>query len=137
MGDALATPADLVRHWDDAGEVPTTVQQASLDFASALLRDKVYKIDDRLADGTLDPIVVRGIVCEMVRRHLADPITTEQMEDTTFRLDTSWMAGGIYPTAAELDTLKPKKADRGYVGAAHMKSGLAPVRSCTPVGAVW
>jgi hypothetical protein len=42
-------------------------------MASAVVRSKVPTVDDRIADGTLDADLVRGVVAQMVIRALQNP----------------------------------------------------------------
>jgi hypothetical protein len=71
--DPLAGASDVEARWRalSAGE---RVRTATLiEDASAILRSKVSRLDGRIADATLDPILVRSAVVSAVIRALRNP----------------------------------------------------------------
>jgi hypothetical protein len=70
---ALATQLDIEARWRDLTPAETSIVNALLDDASALLRAEYPDIDDRIATGNLDADVVAGIVGRMVKRSLVSP----------------------------------------------------------------
>lgn len=123
---ALATATELKARWAECPAVATGVLNVQLEFASEILRSLVPLLDDRLEDDTLSRPLVVGVLCEMVRRKLADPVRREQLEDAEFEYDTAWMKAGIWPTDQELALLRPKVAKgRGRYGTIRPKMGLA------------
>lgn len=70
MSDPLFTIADVQAV---SGETYTETAQVNqlIAVTSAKLRAKVAKLDDRLASGALDPVLVKGVGVEIVLRALA------------------------------------------------------------------
>lgn len=123
----LAEEADLRKRWAGCPTANREALLASLDFATRILRRRVKLLDDRIASGDLDEEEVKDVICEMVRRHLADPVRREQLEDAEFEYDLSWLKGGIYPTADELALLAPAVAKaRPRYRSVRPTAGLAP-----------
>lgn len=91
----------------------TSVEEATaeelLAEASARLRQRVPRIDERLAAGDLDPVIPRGVVCRMVIDVLNNPdrYTSEQVEDAVYRFDPALVRQQMVPTRDELADLRP------------------------------
>lgn len=103
---ALATVDDLAARWRPLDAATTTVAQALLGDASALLRARVPGLDARLADATLDRALVVPVVCAMVRRVLANPdgVVAETVGGYSYRRSDA-LDGRLEPTADELALL--------------------------------
>lgn len=126
MAAPFLSAEDLRERWPGCPPEVEAVT-AAVNYASSLLRSEIPSIDDRMEDGSLDSVIVQGVVASMVRRHLSDPIISEQLGVFSTRFDTSWMEGGIYPTDAELATLRPRPARAtSRYGTARPRIGLAP-----------
>lgn len=73
MADPFATVGDLEARWRTLTPAEGARAEALLGDASALLRDLGRDIDERIADGELDPATPRAIVCAMVKRVMQGP----------------------------------------------------------------
>ena len=115
-----ATPSDVADRWLSAEALPSNDKvQAKLDDAWAMLTTRDATIDIRLTAGTLDPNLVRLVLCSMVLRVLLNPEGKRQeaIDDYSWTRDAALSAGELYVSDAELLLLAPKYtgATRGSV----------------------
>lgn len=100
---------------------------ALLAEASALMRAAAVDLDDRLAAGTLERIVVAGVCVRVVHRYLANPTGASQLTSGPF--SSSWSAEsarGLWLTTDDVAALVPA-APVGTV------SGVGTIRVALPV----
>lgn len=116
---AFATASEIRQIYP--GIVGTDAQLTHfLEYASEILSDRSPHT------ATASPLKLRGIVCDMVNRHLADPVRQEQLADASFTYDTAWMRQGIRPTADELADLVPVGKRKPRFGTIRPTIGMAP-----------
>ncbi len=73
MAAEFATPDDVAVVWRDLTAAEELRAWSLLTSASAKVRARVANVDSRIADGTLDAALVRGIVVDMVLRVMRNP----------------------------------------------------------------
>lgn len=73
MGAAYATVSDLEARWRTLDEDERAVAEVKLSDASVYLRGRVPDLDQRVADGVLDPDIPKIVVCGMVKRAMNTP----------------------------------------------------------------
>ena len=114
MAEPFAEPRDIekVRPWQADWEHDAAAEL--LVEASAKLRGRVRRLDERIASGDLDPAIPAGIVRRMVIDVLNNPdgFISEQAGDTVFRMDPETVRRRMQPTDAELEDLRPRAASR-------------------------
>ena len=72
MSEPLFELADVEEiSGEEFAEPELTQVNRFIAIASAKIRNKVSLIDERLADGTLDPVLVKGVGAEVVMRAVA------------------------------------------------------------------
>lgn len=72
MSEPLFELADVQQiAGEEFAEPELTQVNRFIAIASAKIRNKVSLIDERLADGTLDPVLVKGVGAEVVMRAVA------------------------------------------------------------------
>ena len=106
MPAAFASHVDVEAAWRALTATEQAVADVKLALASAIVRAEVPTVDDRIADGTLDPVLVKGIVVEMAVRALRNPEGIRQtsvaksIDDfsttTTEVRDQALSAGAVY-----------------------------------------
>ena len=101
-----ATVADVTSRWRPLTAAETTVAGALLADASAILRARVPRLDDRVDDDTLDAALPRSVCVQMVLRVLRNPdgLISEQIDDYGIRRADS-AAGSLHVTSDELALL--------------------------------
>lgn len=121
----FATSEDVAAQWRPLTDDQVLIVDELLDYASAILRQRVGLIDDRLADGTLDPVLVRGVAVAMVLRVMRNPdgIRQRTAGAVSVTFDDA-RAAGIDPTPSELSMLAPRRAGRGAPRSARLCPGL-------------
>src|SRR4051812_46676681 len=67
MANPLASAGDLAGYWRPLTDAEETIAYNLLAVASALVRKRVPDVDAQIAAGTLDPVIVTYVVCEMVK----------------------------------------------------------------------
>lgn len=97
----------------------TTLAQALLDDAWAILTARNTTIDARLTAATLDPALVRAVETAMVLRVLRNPDGKKQeaIDDYSWTRDTAISSGALYVSDEELALLSAPYTDttRGSV----------------------
>jgi hypothetical protein len=85
----------------------TTLAQALLDDAWAILTARNTTIDARLTAATLDPALVRAVETAMVLRVLRNPDGKKQeaIDDYSWTRDTAISSGALYVSDEELALL--------------------------------
>lgn len=129
MSEPLATPADVRDRWPavDAEDRLLSVRVAE---ASALLRALVPDVDDRLADGRVEPLLVVGAVADAVGRFLRNPDRLRSFTTTT----GPYSEGGTFDGAVGLfiDPGDVERIGADPVGVAPSRRGLRQVRLGSP-----
>ena len=111
--DTLAEYYEGVFPTDDA----TTARLGRLiALAEARLRVRVPSLDRRLADGTLDPVLVEGALAEIVLRPIRNPrgVIQEQAGEFSYRLAEAARAGSITIEPADIVDLLPPTGGLGF-----------------------
>ena len=75
--------------------------------ASASLRSARRDLDQWIADGLVEPVLVEFVVASMVERVTTDRIKYEMISQAAFTYDTDWQSAGLYPTDDELASITP------------------------------
>lgn len=122
---SYANPEDLEVVWRPLTDAQTDTAETYLAYASAILRQRVATLDDRIAAGTLDRILVQGVVVAMVKRVMSNPDGLRQrtVGSVSLTFDEA-RAAGIDPTAEELELLVPRRTGRGAPRTARLGIGL-------------
>lgn len=115
MPITFATPADVALAWRALTPAETSAAEFYIEFASELIRSEIPSIDERIIAGTLSPVLVKGVVVQMVKRTLMNPegyrTVQESIEDysTTMTRDSALSTGGLYLSADELAILSSRR----------------------------
>lgn len=137
MAEPLADFQDLADLWRPLTDEDQLQAIGLLDKASALLRQKQPRIDDRIANGTLDPVVVAAVVANVVARFLNNPKNLVSTATTTgpFSKSESYRGGssrvgtvqpaGLIILSTDLDALKPY-SPRAVIGSIRTRPTMAP-----------
>jgi len=112
MAAAFATTDDVVARGRALGATELDVADTLLRDASDDLRARVPRLDERIADGTLNAGLPKRVAVRMVIDALAtvtNPgrLRSEQVEDVTLTYDLTQMRQHLVPTADELALLRP------------------------------
>lgn len=116
MPATLATTYDVAGMWRTLEDEELTGVEYLLAFASAIIRNRVPNIDARLADGTLDPILVAGVIASMVVRVAQRPAGVQSESTGPFSVTYANAASGLAITDDELALLTPVGTRRRKVG---------------------
>lgn len=125
--DPFATPSDVEGMWRPLTDDEATVVANQLDFASAIIRQQVPTVDDRIQDGSLDAALVMFIATSMVVRSARNPDgwRTEQRQiddySATLTRDGTVSGGGIYLADDELALLAQKTSGAFSIGTSYPK----------------
>jgi len=129
-GPNYANAADLERAWRPLTQDEKNTADELLDYVSAILRSRVRRLDEWIADGTIDPALVRLATILPVKRVLMNPEAARQRSQTdgpftrSITVDSAVSTGALYVSDADLAIFLP--ARRGAtVGTARLKAGLA------------
>lgn len=106
----FATAADLEAGWRALTVEEETRAAVLLARASRLIRSRVPSIDDKIADGDIDPDLVGDICCDVVRRAMSartDGVlsSTNQVGGVSISERFSKAQGHLYLTGSELALL--------------------------------
>lgn len=114
MTAPLATVSDVENAWRRLTDDEVAVAVYALAQASARVRARVPTLQKRLDSSELDPLMVRGIVADMVVRTLRNPSGISQKtagaESVTF--DRSAVTASLELTDDELSLLRGRSATR-------------------------
>jgi hypothetical protein len=89
-----------------------------LDKASALVKQQVARVDERLADLTLSADAVAAVVTAMVVRVLRNPDGRRQVSQRIDDYENSWTvdqalsSGALYLSETEFASIAPRRASR-------------------------
>lgn len=124
--DPFATPEDIERIRGDLDTRERDAADELLEEASARLRVRVRSIDDRIADGSLDPVIPKGIVRRMVIDVLNNPeqYVSEQIDDAVYRFDPELLRRRMVPTDDELADMRPPSQRRRPVSSVPLRPVL-------------
>lgn len=124
--DPFATPEDIERVRGDFDTRERDAAGELLEEASARLRVRVPGIDDRIAGGSLDPVIPKGIVRRMVIDVLNNPeqYVSEQIDDAVYRFDPELLRRRMTPTDDEVADLRPRSGRRSPVGSVRTRPVL-------------
>lgn len=139
MTVALATPADLATMWRPLLPDETSRAADLLLRASALLRQAVPSIDDRIAQwtssddvpvGALDPTLVATVVATIVKRFIAnvEGVASESIGpySVSYALRTEKdVRGELQVTANDLRALRPYQP-KAALGSIRVHPSMAP-----------
>ena len=119
----FATPEDVEAAWRPLSAVESTAAAFWLPVASAYIRSQFPIIDDRIAAGTLDPLLAQAVTVSLVRRVIQNPdglkAFNEQLED--------YQGGGTFNDAAAAGELELTAVERSLLGASNSKAfSIAP-----------
>lgn len=130
MTAPLATLNDLELAWRPLRDAEQPTAAYLLIQASALVRAKVPKVDQRVADGKLDPALVAGTVAAMVARVLRNPggISSKTIGAESVTFDQSAISSSLTMTPDEMLILRGYKSQ---VRNPQIASVFTP--ACTPV----
>lgn len=112
---AFATMQDVEAAWRPLTSDELRIIDSRLAYVSATIRAKVIGVDTRIAAGTLDPELVKGVTVEVVLRNLKNPEgkSEEQIEDYRYKRDTSTSSGQLLLTDDEIALLS-RRANRAF-----------------------
>jgi hypothetical protein len=121
---SLVDPAEYAAR---TGQTLGVGQEVLLEEASDLVRENSPGIEARFGVD-ISEVRVKGIVCDVVRRYLANPTLASQQGDGPFL--TSWAARsarGMFLTDDEISTLNPTTVAGRARGVGSIRVGI-PVR---------
>jgi len=106
--EVYATPGDLAARWRPLAPDEEARAGVLLADASAVLRATDDTLDARIAAGVLDPNLVRGVVCAMVKRAMVagldvEGVTQQSQTAGPYAASVSYAnpSGSLYVTRAE------------------------------------
>lgn len=124
----FAEPSDVAAWWRDLSPEEEARATALLTSASALIRDRVPTVDDRITAGTLDPEIPKIVAIGATLRILQNPngVRSWSIDDVTVTYDRSDTAGPLemHLTDHELDLLTGRR--RGRIRTARITPTLHP-----------
>lgn len=132
MAVPLAETSDIEAIWRPLTDAETAVAWGQIQFASAIVRRKVPLVDARLAAGSLDWDLVRGVVASMVQRVLLNPERNSEfsVDDVRVKKDASVASGGLYLSGDELILLLPVSTAGSTTGGAFsIRTAAVPFRA--------
>lgn len=111
---SFAEPQDVVAVWRPFVGNEQAIATGRLEHASAIIRQEIPSIDERIASGALDAVLVKFVVIDMVLRHLRnrDGILSETAGAWSYRRDGSLAGGVVY-----LDAEQRRQLSGGRSGA--------------------
>jgi hypothetical protein len=117
--EQFATTDDLADRWRPLTAAELTPADTLLGSASRLVRSRIPDLDARIAAGTLDPLLVTDVVCEVVRRALTVRLTgASQSSVSVGQVSESFTysnpQSNLYLTADELSRLSPRLGRRAF-----------------------
>lgn len=94
---AFAIPDDVEAIWRPLSELETARAAQLLEYASALIRQRVPRVDEWVADGSLAEFSVRYVAVQMVYRFMLNPEgkRQESIDDYSWTRDNALSAGGL------------------------------------------
>lgn len=138
----LATVEDVQSNFRALTEEEAGLARNALILASALVRSSAARVDDRIADGTLDPEVVKAIVVSAILRALRNPEGARNRSETVGPFSTSLTFGddvanlALLPSELRLLTASPRGRVNG-LGTMRVASGYPstpPTNLPPPIG---
>lgn len=108
MATAFATASDLQARGRALTVEQEAVAETLLMDASVTLRARVPRLDERLADGSLDRRLPEQVVCRMVTDALNNPgrLRSETVDEVRFEYDLAQLREHLQPTEQELALLR-------------------------------
>jgi hypothetical protein len=132
----LATVSDVENAWRRLNDDEVAVAVYALAQASARVRARVPSLQARLDSGELDPLLVRGVVSDMVIRTLRNPAGVAQKtagaESITF--DRAAVTASLTLTDEEISLLRGRFGERA--SQVRLGSPFLPPDQCGPWDAV-
>ena len=109
---SFASTSDVEGLWRTLTEDEKVIAGNQLTFASAIIRQAVPDIDDRIAAGTLDADLVKNVAVSMVLRVMRNPDgkLEESIDDYSYRRDSAQSTGAMYLSDSELKLLKARRS---------------------------
>lgn len=113
---SFATSDDVEERWRTLSDDELTIADNLLAYASAVVRQAVTDADDRIADATLDVVLVKNIVVSMVLRVMQNPDGVLEEEEaiddyrTRRRRDSAVSTGEMYISDSELKLLQRRRS---------------------------
>jgi hypothetical protein len=120
--DPLAGTADIEGLWRPLNQAERDRSWNLLRLASSIVRSRVPTIDDRIAAGTLDVELVRGVVVQMVVRALQNPGGARSKSVGAVSVTFDQPTSGLVLTEDEQAMLSPNRKPR--IGTARLGAGL-------------
>lgn len=94
MAEPFATSDDVAKLlMRDLTDAETTLADAMLLVASAKIRAQFPDIDDRIAAGTLDPVIAPHVAAEMVKRYLEARGPNDALSEQAGPFGKTWAKG--------------------------------------------
>lgn len=111
----LATAGDVEARWRSLTAEEYRVANILIGDASGIVRVRVPSVDARIADGSLDPDVVRGVVARMVLRVMRNPDgkVQESIDDYAYRRADAVADGALYLSDEERSVISPARGTGG------------------------
>lgn len=109
----LAETFDIEARWRPLTDAEQQIAPTLIDDASANVRAQAPGVDDRIADGSLDPMLVAGVVARMVIRVLRNPTGAvsrqRQVDDASMSetYDREAVRAEMYLPDADLSLITP------------------------------
>lgn len=130
MADSFAQVSDvgtmLAPATIEGSEIPKV--GGLLRRASMIIRSQVWMVDQRIAEGTLDPQAVSDVAVDIVLRYLRNEegIKQETIGPIATTYDPLVAAGRLFLDPGELFLLQPPQAAKATVGTMHTVPALTP-----------
>lgn len=114
MATAFATASDLQARGRALTVEQEAVAETLLLDASDVLRARVPRLDERLADGSLNQRLPERVVCRMVIDALNNParLRSETVDEVTLQYDLGQLREYLEPTEKELALLRAPSTSR-------------------------
>lgn len=111
----FANHTDVAAGWRDLSSTEQTVATTLCGRASALIRSSVRGVDARATADADYAIVVKGVVCDMVKRVLVNPECrrSDGVDDARWTLDQAVSTGALYLSDQDFATLRSTVGEAG------------------------
>lgn len=109
-----------------------------IEKATAMLIGKAPWVLTRIAAGTLEPLIVAGVLAQVVKRFVTNPSGASSESVGPYSASfidryegadgSAAIRGGLQITKSDLDALRPYLSRRQKAGSIRTPAGLAPIR---------
>lgn len=127
--EAFATAEQLEAAWRPLTDAEQTVATTLLEYTSALIRNRVRRVDEWIEEGRVDPTLVRLATILVVKRVLMNPDAARQRTRTagpfteSITIDSAVSTGALYLADSDLAVFLPTIRG-GKIGTARLLAGL-------------